>query len=90
MRGPGDTWGFVLAAALVLGPALTPTVRAEQDPTAELQSRFEHEKDPIHKAKMMQQLGVDQFREIREDVNRGDIRTLSGFSIGIVTMPDRA
>ncbi len=72
MRGPGDTWGFILAAALVLGPALTPTVRAEQDATAELQSRFEHEQDPIRKAKMMQQLGMNQFQEIREDVNQGD------------------
>jgi hypothetical protein len=72
LRGPGDAWGFILAAALVLGPALTLTVRAEQDAAAELQSRFEHEKDPIHKAKMMQQLGLDEFQEIREDVNQGD------------------
>ena len=71
MRGPGDAWGFVLAAALVCLPACPDAdVSSGTGPAAELQSRFEHEKDPIHKAKMMQQLGVDEFREIREDVNR--------------------
>ena len=72
MRGPGDTWGFILAAALVLGPALTPAVRADQDATAELQSRFEHETDAVHKAKLIQPLGEAQFEEIRVDVDGGN------------------
>jgi hypothetical protein len=72
VRGPGDAWSLRLAAALVLGPSLTLAATSAQDPTAELQSRVEHETDAVHKAKLMQQLGADQFQEMRGDLNGGD------------------
>lgn len=73
MRGPGDTWGFILVAALALVQVLPLAASAAQNGTAEIQARFEHEKDPVRKAKMMQQLGMDQFQEIGEDVNEGKL-----------------
>jgi len=75
LRGPGDTWGFILAAAFVCLPALFLTVaRAEQkNKAAEFQARFDREPDPVQRAKLMQRLGADQFEEIRKDVNDGNL-----------------
>jgi hypothetical protein len=74
LRGPGDAWGLILAAALVCSPVLSVNVQAQaaQDETAAQQARFEHETDPVHKAKMMTRLGRDEFDKIRKDVNDGD------------------
>ncbi|MDE3110489.1 MAG: hypothetical protein KGL02_11175 [Acidobacteriota bacterium] len=49
-------------AALVVSPD-TP-----RDSTPDLVARFEHEPNPVHKAKMMQKLGGAEFREIEKDV----------------------
>lgn len=74
MRGPGDTWGLILAAALACLPALFLTARAQQkNEAAEFQARFDHETDPVQRAKLMQRLGADQFEEIRKDVNDGNL-----------------
>jgi hypothetical protein len=71
LRGPGGAWGFILAAALVLGLSLTLATAAAQD--AKLQARFEREKNPVRKAKLMQPLGAAEFEEIENDVNQGNI-----------------
>lgn len=73
MRGPGGTWGFILAAALVCSPAFVLTAKAAPDEVAMYQARFEHEKDPVHKAKLMQPLGAAEFDAIEKDVNQGDL-----------------
>jgi len=73
LRGPGGTWGFILAATLVCSPASLLTARAAQDEIAAYQARFEHEKNPVHKAKMMQSLGAAEFEEIEKDVNEGNL-----------------
>ena len=69
MRGPGGTWGFILAAAFVFAPA--PFVRAKtvQDDLAAYHARFEHETGAVHRAKLMLRLGRDEFDEIRNDVS---------------------
>jgi len=74
LRGPGDTWGFILAAAFVCAPALFVTARAAQrNEIAALQERFDRETDPVHKAKLMQRLGVDEFDTIEKEVNDGSL-----------------
>ena len=39
-----------------------------QNPTADLRSRFEHETNPVRKAKLMPALADAEFAEIRKDV----------------------
>jgi hypothetical protein len=73
LRGPGDTWGFILAAALVCSPAFAVTAKAAQNEIAAYQARFEREKDPVHKAKLMPRLGAAEFDEIEGEVNQGNI-----------------
>jgi hypothetical protein len=71
LRGPGDTWGFILLAALVCAPALFAHTKTEQEIAAQ-QTRFEQEPDPVRRAKMMEGLGRDEFDEIRKDVRDGN------------------
>jgi len=73
LRGPGDTWGFILAAALVCGPAIFAGAQSAQSTVAAFQQRFDSDKDPVRRAKLMQQLGVDEFQAIRSDVNQGKL-----------------
>jgi hypothetical protein len=74
LRGPGDTWGFILASALVCLPVLFGNVNAAQkNEIAVFQARFERETDPVHRAKLMQRLGFDEFEEIRRDVSQGNL-----------------
>jgi hypothetical protein len=64
----------MLLVALVCLPMLFVTARAAQkDETAALQARFERETDPVHRAKLMQRLGFDEFEEIQKDVDQGDL-----------------
>lgn len=42
---------------------------AGQDRTAELRSRFEHEANPVQKAKLMPDLGEAEFQQVRKDVD---------------------
>ena len=70
MRAPGDTWGWIRAATLVCLPALLQAAgKAQKNEVAEFQARFDHEPDPVQKAKLMQRLGTLDFDEIRKDVN---------------------
>jgi hypothetical protein len=55
-------WGGLVLAALVASPA------SPVDRTPELRARFEHETDPIRKAKLMQKLGSAEFNDIEKHV----------------------
>lgn len=50
-------WGGLALAALLASAA-------PRDHTSELQARFARETNPVHKAKLMQKLGADEFRDI--------------------------
>lgn len=74
MRGPGDTWGFIIAAALACLPALLVTsAGAQKNEIAASQAHFERETNPVERAKLMQRLGLDEFQEIKKDVSQGDV-----------------
>ena len=66
----------VFAAILlaVLLPATTLTF-AGQDRTADLRARFEHETNPVQKAKLMPDLGEMEFQQIRTKVDQDDFST---------------
>lgn len=51
-------FGGLVFAALVLSPAIP------RDTTPELRAHFEHETNPVQKAKLMQKLGSAEFRDI--------------------------
>ena len=63
MRSFVSTCGAVLWAA-----ALSATALGAQDRTADLRSRFEHETNPVQKAKLMPELGHAEFQQIRKEV----------------------
>ncbi len=73
MPGPAGARGFILAALLICLPAAFAAAETEQNGAAAFRARFEREKDPVGKAKMMPRLGMDEFEEIREDVNEGNL-----------------
>ncbi|HTW23798.1 MAG TPA: hypothetical protein VMD78_09365 [Candidatus Baltobacteraceae bacterium] len=79
MRVTGDTWGWMRLAAFVCLPALFPFAGAAQkNEAAEFQARFDHETDPVQKAKLMQRLGMDQFSEIRKEIDQGNLAEATG------------
>jgi hypothetical protein len=59
--------GTAVALALVAGPSL------QQDRLAQVQSRFEHETDPVHKAKILPDLGDAEFQEVQKQVAAGNL-----------------
>ena len=66
----------VFAAILlaVLLPATAPTF-AGQDRSADFRARFEHETNPVQKAKLMPELGEAEFQQIRTKVDQDDFST---------------
>ena len=62
----------ILLAALL--PATAPTF-AGQDRTADLRARFEHETNPVQKAKLMPELSEAEFQQIRTKVDQDDFST---------------
>ncbi len=72
MPGPPGAWGFILAALLICLPAPFAAADTARNDAAAFQARFDREKNPVHKAKMMQRLGRDEFEEIRMDVSEGN------------------
>lgn len=60
---------FVATIAAVVLCAAASTSLTGQDRTAELRSRFEHEPNPVQKAKLMPELGEGEFQQIRKDVD---------------------
>lgn len=55
-------WGGLVLAALVASPSYP------VDRTPDLRARFEHETNPVRKAKLMQKLGAAEFRDIEKNV----------------------
>jgi hypothetical protein len=70
----------VLVAALtaVLLGATASLSLAGQDRAADLRSRFEHEANPIQKAKMMPDLGDAEFQQIRKQVDQDHFQAALG------------
>lgn len=62
MSGKFRIGPLTLVVAFLAGPALA------QNRLAEFRSRFQRETDPIHRAKLMPQLGTAQFQEIDKDL----------------------
>lgn len=58
---------IALAAASISGSAHA------QDRVTDLRDRFEHEPNPVAKAKLMPQLGDAEFAEIDQDVTQGKL-----------------
>jgi hypothetical protein len=54
--------------AFFLAAALSTTPLGAQDRTADLRSRFQHETNPVQKAKLMPDLGQAEFQQIRKEV----------------------
>jgi hypothetical protein len=73
LRGPAGASRFILASLLLCLSAPFAATGTAQNDAAAFQARFEREKNPVHKAKMMQQLGMAEFEEIETDVNQGEI-----------------
>jgi hypothetical protein len=62
----------ILLAVLLPATALT---FAGQDRTTDLRARFEHETNPVQKAKLMPELGEAEFQQIRTKVDQDDFST---------------
>lgn len=64
-----------MAAVVLCSPVLFGVARAEdqKNPAAEFQARFERETDAVHRAKLMQRLGPEEFEQIEKDVSQGDV-----------------
>jgi hypothetical protein len=74
LRAPGDTWGLVIvAAAFCLLALFVPAGETQKNEAAQYQTRFDHEPDPVQKAKLMQRLGADEFAEIRKDIDADNL-----------------
>jgi hypothetical protein len=61
---------FVATVTAVLLGATGSLSVAGQDRAADLRSRFEHETNPIQKAKLMPDLGAAEFQQIRREVDQ--------------------
>lgn len=57
------------AAALALMAGLL----AQQDRLSQVQSRFDHETDAVHKAKLLPDLGDAEFQEVQRQVAAGNL-----------------
>lgn len=64
-------WGICFSAATFL--CLTV---AAADKIAELQARFDHESNPVHRAKLLEKLGDAQFDETRRAFKADDMVTV--------------
>jgi succinate dehydrogenase flavin-adding protein (antitoxin of CptAB toxin-antitoxin module) len=52
------------------------TMSAAGDKIAELQARFDHETNPVHRAKLLEKLGDAQFEETRRAFKANDLVTV--------------
>jgi hypothetical protein len=64
-------WGLCLGAMLT-----APGLRAEPDKINDLQARFDHESDPIHRAKLLPKLGDAEFEASRHAFKANDLSTV--------------
>jgi hypothetical protein len=69
------TCGIWLSAAamfLMIGAAIL----AAPDKVSELQARFDHDNNPVHRAKLLDKLGDEQFEEARRAFKKSDLVTV--------------
>jgi hypothetical protein len=59
--------GAAAALALIAG------LWAQQDRLSQVQSRFDHETDAVHKAKLLPDLGNAEFQEVQRQVAAGNL-----------------
>jgi len=71
MKARRLTLGICLGAAMTSGPAL-----AAADKIPELQARFDHENNPVHRAHLLEKLGDAQFDETRRAFKSNDMVTV--------------
>jgi hypothetical protein len=64
------SWIVALTFLLIAIPE-APIASGAQESISALRARFNRETDPVHKARLMPQLGQAQFAEIRENVRAG-------------------
>jgi succinate dehydrogenase flavin-adding protein (antitoxin of CptAB toxin-antitoxin module) len=69
------TCGIWLRLAVVF-LAMGAAVLAAPDKISELQSRFDHENNPVHRAKLLDKLGDEQFDEARRAFKKNDLVTV--------------
>jgi hypothetical protein len=62
------TGGTAAALAVLAG-----LVIQQPDRLAQIQARFEHDPDPIHKAKLMPDLGTAEFQEVQKHLAAGNL-----------------
>jgi hypothetical protein len=72
MRGEPGSLAAVCALVVLLASAAT----AVGDTVAELQTRFDHETNSVHKAKLMERLGEAQIEEARRAGKASDYNTV--------------
>lgn len=72
MMGRRARVGILLAAWVLL----CVTCRGAEDKIAELQKRFDHETNPVHRAKLLEKLGDAQFAETRRAFKANDLVTV--------------
>lgn len=64
--------GFAQVARGFLTLAVSCASLAFQSHTTDFLTRFQHETDPVHRAKLMPRLGEEQFRDIAAKMSDGD------------------
>ena len=71
-RATRGMWLGMTAMFLAMGAA----VLAAPDKISELQARFDHENNPVHRAKLMDKLGDEEFEEARRAFKKNDLVTV--------------
>ncbi len=72
MMGRRARVGMWLAASVIV----CAICRGAEDKIAELQKRFDHETNPVHRAKLLEKLGDAQFAETRRAFKANDLVTV--------------
>lgn len=65
--------GFLHPAWAGLAVALLLIQAQPQSRTADLRSRFAHESDPVHRAKLMPQLGEAELQDVQREIAAGEV-----------------
>jgi hypothetical protein len=71
MNVRGLTSGIVLCAATIF--CITLVAARAADKLAEMQAHFDHESNPVHRAKLLEKLGDAQFEEARRAYKANDL-----------------
>lgn len=68
------TWGLWLSGLMM---CCAPGLAAAADKLGEMQARFDHEKNPVHRAKLLEKLGDAEFDEARRAFKANDLSTVA-------------